>query len=180
MAEPVVLPKFELPGDRPHWVVRAAWITGGLLLLSVVGLGAVIVHHRNLETQAHLAKIEAIAKVKAERDAKIAAVAAAEASARAQKQAEIAAKVAAQTMPVTTVPAPGDLGDVATPGKLAKRGHVHRSHGTHGAKGIAARSEGRSAVSKSDAPDDLSRKKAGRSPSSSKPDPIDELLRKMK
>jgi hypothetical protein len=185
MGDPVVLPKFELPGDKPHWGVRVAWITGGLLLLSVVGLGAVIMHHRNLETQARVAKIEAIEKLKAEHEAKIAAALAAQAAAKARKEAEIAAKLAAQTMPATTMQSAGEPEDLSTPGKPGKRGHGHRSHTAHVTKGTptaprpGTKLDGRSAGSKSESVDDMLRKKPGRS-ASSKADPIDELLKKMK
>lgn len=164
MGQPVVLPKFELQGDKPHWAVRAAWITGGLLLISLVGLGAIIFHHRNLETQAHIAKAEAIARVKAEAEAKVAVIAA---KAKAQREAELEAKVAAQRLPATTLPggvsASGD--SPAVPAKTAKSGQARRSRSAY-AKGN--RSVARSS-SKSDS-----------KPASNKPDAIDELLRKMK
>lgn len=171
MGQPVVLPKFELPGDKPHWAVRAAWITGGLLLISVLALGGVIVHHRNLETQAHLAKAEAIARVKAEADAKVAAIAAA---AKAQKEAELAAaRAAAQRIPATTLPSTG-AGVGATDGSsgahAARTSQARRTH--------AARSKS-SKVGKSSARADKSDKSDARS-AAKKDDAIDELLRKMK
>jgi hypothetical protein len=170
MGQPVVLPKFELSGDKPHWAVLAAWIVGGLLLLSIIGLGAVIVHHRNLVTQAHIARAEAIAKVKAEAEAKVAAAVAA---AKAQKDAELAAKIAAQTVPATTVTTvrstgvPADSSAVAAKGMPtpARPSHSSRGRVPHPFKGIKT-----------------SPKASSRSESraSTKPDAIDELLRKMK
>ena len=169
MGQPVVLPKFELPGDRPHWAIRAAWATGGLLLLSVVGLAAVIMHHRTLETQAHIARAEALAKVKAETDGKIAAAAAAAASARAAREAERAAKLAAQSVPATTVPAAGAVGDGPSGIKSPSRSnHGHRGHSSHASKGLKV-------TGKSGGKAD-----SGRASSSGKPDAIDELLKKMK
>ena len=162
MGQPVVLPKFELSGDRPHWAVRAAWITGGLLLVSVLALGAVIVHHRNLETQAQLAKVEAIARVKAEAEAKVAAVAAA---AKVQKEAELAAKLAAQGLPADTLVGAASTGDSGTSDRAGKASQARRAHASRSGKSFR------------------SAKTAGKSPSksaSSKPDAIDELLRKMK
>jgi hypothetical protein len=173
MGQPVVLPKFELPGDKPHWAIRAAWITGGLLLVSVLALGAVISHHRNLETQADIARTEAVARVRAEADAKVAAIAAV---AKAQREAELEAKVAARlaaqaAIPATTVPGPRDGSDpTALAPKSAKAGHNRRYHSSHGGRAMGThpiltasktggRSEGKSA--------------------SNKPDAIDELLRKM-
>lgn len=171
MGQPVVIPKFELPEDRSHWAVRAAWITGGLLLVSVLGLAAVIVHHRNLENQVQIAKAEAIARVKAEAEAQVAAIAAA---AKAQKEAELAAKVAARSIPATTLPGAttagsggnsGDKANAATGSTQARR-HYSRSAKTFKSKsgpgGVAGfRSDKKPAAS-------------------NKPDAIDELLRKMK
>ncbi|MEP6655136.1 MAG: hypothetical protein ABJA82_17360 [Myxococcales bacterium] len=170
MGQPVVLPKFELQEDRPHWAIRAAWITGGLLLVSVLGLAAVIVHHRNLETQAQIARVEAIARVKAEADAKVAAIAAA---AKAQKEAELAAKVAARSIPATTVPGAatagsGSSGDKA---KAATGSTARRGHSSHSAKAFKSKS----------GPGGLAGFKSDKKPAASnKPDAIDELLRKMK
>ena len=130
MGQPVVLPKFELPGDKPHWAVKAAVVAGILLLISVIGLGAVIMHRNSVETQAHLAKVEALARIKAEADAKVAAAAAA---ARAAKEAELAAKRAAEIAAATTLaaatPAPG--GDPGTDPKSASK-TPRASHGHHG------------------------------------------------
>ena len=166
MGQPVVLPKFDLPGDKPHWAVRAAWVVGGLLLVSVIGLSAVIMHHRTLETQAQLAKAEAIAKIKAEAEAKVAAAAAA---ARAAKEVELAAKLAAQPVPATTVPAVATTGtgDVGGAASASKASRAHRAH--------ASRAKGGKTSSKASAKSD-----SGRGSSSGKPDAIDELLRKMK
>jgi hypothetical protein len=164
MGQPVVLPKFELPGDRPHWAVRTAWIAGGFLLVSIVGLGFVIVHHRNLETQAHIARAEAIAKVRAEAEAKVAIAAA---SAKAERDAVLAAKLAARTVPATTVAAAGASAESPNPGKPAKSNHGHRGHSMRGAKG--SKTAGKTAP----------KSESGKS-ASNKPDAIDELLRKMK
>src|SRR3954468_24521645 len=64
MGDPILLPKFELPGDKTHWAVRLAVISGITLLLAVVGLGAVIMNRHKLEVEAHVAREEAIARVK--------------------------------------------------------------------------------------------------------------------
>src|SRR5438105_12030650 len=60
MGEPILLPKFELPGDKTHWAVRLAVISGITLLAAVVCLGAVIMHRHKLEVDAHVAREEAI------------------------------------------------------------------------------------------------------------------------
>jgi hypothetical protein len=173
MGQPVVLPKFELPGDKPHWAIRAAWITGGLLVVSMVGLGAVIVHHRNLETEAQLAKIEAIAKVKAEAEAKVAAIAA---TAKAQREAELAAKLAAQSIPATTLPSSGAPSS-DTAGDGVKSSQARRSHLSRGAKGGSKMGAG---YGKTGGRGKGTAKGGDSKPASNKPDAIDELLRKMK
>jgi hypothetical protein len=167
MGQPVVLPKFELSGDKPHWAILAAWIVGGLLLLSIIGLGVVIVHHRNLVMEAQIARAEAVARVKAEADARTAA-----AAAQAQKEAELAAKLAGRAVPTTTVPgtaaatgpAPADAPG-AVKAAAPRTSHASRGRVPHGFKAVKATSK---AGSKSEAR------------SSTKPDAIDELLRKMK
>jgi hypothetical protein len=176
MGQPVVLPKFELPGDKPHWAVRAAWIAGGLLLVSIVGLGAVIVHHRNLQTQAILAKDEARARAKADADAKVAAVAAA---AKAAKEAEIAARLAqanaAAAAKAAANAAQGASAGMASGGdgkKPSRSGHRSRSSKAK----VSAKSAGVPGTSSSTA---LKDKSTGGT-RSNKPDAIDDLLKKMK
>lgn len=159
----MVLPKFELQGDKPHWAIRAAWVAGGVLLFSIVGLAAVIMHHRTLETQAHIAKAEAIARVKADAEAKIAA-----AALRAEKEGARAAKLEAQSVPATTVPAAGTTEDAPSGPKPSKSSRSHHGRFAHGGKGakLFPKTGGKS--------------DSGRPAPSGKPDPIDELLKKMK
>jgi hypothetical protein len=177
MGQPVVLPKFELPGDKPHWAVRAAWIAGGLLLLSIVGLGAMIVHHRNLQTQALLAKDEARAKAKADAEAKVLAVAAA---AKAAKEAEIAAKQAqlaavAAAKAAANAPAGGapEMGGA----KVARSSHS--GHRSKYSKTKGGGKVGTSVASASGGGGAIKDKSTGGT-KSNKPDAIDELLKKMK
>ena len=131
MGQQVILPKFELPGDKPHWAVRAAWIAGGLLLISVIGLGAAVMHRNSVETQAHLAKAEALARIKSEAEAKVAAAAAA---ARASKEAEIAAKAAAiEAAAAAKAKAKADAAALAATGDDGStKGAPKSSHGHHG------------------------------------------------
>ena len=190
MGQPMVLPKFEPQGDRPHWVVRAAWVAGGLLLFSIIGLAGVLMHHRTLETQAYVANADAIARAKAEAEAKIAAAAAAAPGIRAERRAARAAMLAAQSVPATTVPATGTM-DAAPSGpkptvpattvlatgtthaapsgpKPTKAVHHHHARSSHGGKGTKISSK---AAETSD---------SGMPPSSSKTDAIDDLLKRMK
>jgi hypothetical protein len=178
MAEPVVLPKFELPGDKPHWAMRLAWVTGGALLVSVLALGGVILHHRSLEARVELARAEAIAKVKAEAEAKakakIDAAAAAVAAVRAAKEAELAAarqKQADRAVPANTLAsvAQTEDGPGARPGGRSRRGH-----GLHGARALRLADK-----STAKAVEDPSGPKASRA-NAAKNDVIDDLLAKMK
>jgi hypothetical protein len=176
MGQPVVLPKFELPGDKPHWAVRLAWVTGAALLVSVLVLGGVILHHRSLEAKVELARQEVMAKAKAEAQAKLDAIAAAVAAARAAKEAEIAAakqKQAERAVPANTVAsvAESDIGGAARSG-----GHARHGHAGHGPKGLHVAAADKAAPVKSDDP---TGKKAARA-NSAKNDVIDDLLAKMK
>lgn len=172
MSDPIVLPKFELPGDRPHWAVRVAWISAVVLLLAIVGLGAIIMHRRGLEVQTHLAKQEAIARVKAEAEAKVAAAAAA---AKAVKEAELADKHATEAAAAAAKVAAGDGDDASAkvPSKVAA--HAHRSHAGHGSHA----DKNPKMVGKTTGKQDSSGSKSS-SGRGSKSDPIDDLLKKMK
>jgi len=188
MGQPMVLPKFEPQGDRPHWVLRAAWVAGGLLLLSIIGLAGVLMHHRTLETRAYVANADVIARAKVEAEAKIAAAAAAVPGIRAERRAR-AAMLAAQSVPATTAPATGTM-DAAPSGPKATVSattvlatgtthaapsgpkptvavHHHHARSSHGGKGRKISSK---AVETS----------ASRMPpSSTKTDAIDDLLKRM-
>jgi len=178
MAEPVVLPKFELPGDKPHWAMRLAWVTGGALLVSVLVLGGVILRHRALEARVEQARADAIAKVAAEAEARVeakrSAAAAAVAAARAAKEAELAAarqKQADRAVPANTLASVGQTEDGAG---ARPSGRSHRGHGLHGAR--AVRLADKSTAKPSEEP---SGQKASRA-NAAKNDVIDDLLAKMK
>jgi uncharacterized membrane protein YgcG len=194
MGEPVVLPKFELHGDKQHWAVKLAWISGIVLIVAVVGLGALVMHHNRLELEAHVAREEAIARVKAEADAKIAT---AVAVARAQREAELAekraiadraaaekaAKAAALASVAGSAGAPADAADGGKPGKGGRS--LHRSHSGHGAKltkiakaDVKGGTGSSGGLSSTGGMKDLST--GGKSSGKGKPDPIDDLLKKMK
>jgi hypothetical protein len=189
MGEPVVLPKFELHEDKPHWAVRLAWISGVMLIVAVVGLGALVMHHNRLELEAHVAREEAIARVKAEADAKIAT---AVAVARAQREAELAekrsiaeraaAEKAAKASALTSAVNPGGGADLVESGRSGNGSKsTHRSHSGHGGKltKVAKAGAGSSSgASSTGGMKDLST--GGKSSGKGKPDPIDDLLKKMK
>lgn len=166
MAQPVVLPKFELPGDKPHWAVRLAWGTGAVLLVSVLGLGAVMVHRHGLESQVEAAKAEAVAQTKAEAERKIAAAATA---LRMAREAELATKQAARTVAANTVPSVAESQETKAP---------RASHGHRGKTG--ASSHGAKVVSSPSAPSDTIVDKSGPKSGGKRADVIDELMAKMK
>jgi len=172
MGEPVVLPKFQLHGDKPHWAVRAAWISGGVLLLSIGGLVAVIMHRHTLEVEAHVAKEEAIARLKSEAESRVAAAAAA---AKAAKEAELADKRATALAAAEAAKAARDASSGTTSGSDGPTGPktTRRSHSGHGGK--SSKLGAKTGISgKTDS--------SSRSSGSGKPksDPIDDLLKKMK
>lgn len=187
MSDPVVLPKFELPGEKPHWAVRAAWISTAVLVVAIVGLVGILMHRHTLEVEAHVKREEAIARVKAEADAKVAAAAAA---AKAAKEAELADRhareeAAAAAKAAALAKKGSEAGEAADDdgegkSKVAKNGG-HRSHSGHGGKGskTAAKSAG-AASSKDSGGGGVKDNSSSLKPKSGKPDPIDDMLRKMK
>jgi len=191
MGDPILLPKFELPGDKTHWAVRLAVISGIALLAAVVCLGAVIMHRHKLEVEAHVAREEAIARVKAEAEAKVAA---AVAVAKAQREAELAEKRAAADRAAAELAAKQAAKEAARAAAAAgsadaladsskgKNGRIHRGHFAHGAKGTKLASatvmKGGAGGDSTGGLKDLST--GGKPSKSGKPDPIDELMKKMK
>jgi len=184
MSDPVVLPKFELPGEKPHWAVRAAWISTAVLVVAIVGLVGILMHRHTLEVEAHVRREEAIARVKAEADAKVAAAAAA---AKAAKEAELADKhaqeaAAAAAKAAALAAKAGEPAETDADGK-AKSGKTtsHRSHSGHGGKSskTAAKASG-STASKDSGGGGVKDNSSSLKPKSGKPDPIDDMLRKMK
>jgi hypothetical protein len=183
MSDPVVLPKFELPGEKPHWAIRAAWVSTAVLVVAIVGLVGVLMHRRTLEVEAHVKREEAIARVRAEADEKVAIAAA---SARAVREAELADKhateAAAAAAKAAALAAAGDATDDSADGKpKAVKAGGHRSHSGHGGKGskTAAKSS-LSASSKDSAGGGVRDNSSSLKPKNGKPDPIDDMLKKMK
>ena len=183
MSDPVVLPKFELPGEKTHWAVRAAWISTGVFVVAIVGLGGVIMHRRSLEVEAHVKREEAIARVRAEADAKVAAAAAA---AKAVREAELAdkrakeAEAAAAKAAALAAASGGDTSpggsDADAKAKAAKT--AHRSHSGHGGKG--SKTAAKAAPPKDAGGGALKDNSTSLKAKSAKSDPIDDMLKKMK
>lgn len=185
MSDPVLLPKFELPGEKPHWAVRAAWISTVVLVVAIGGLVAILMHRHSLEVEAHVRREEAIARVKAEADAKVAAAAAA---AKAAKEAELAdrhareaeaaaAKAAALAAKAGETADSGSAGDAKAKGTKSSG---HRSHSGHGGKGSKSAVKASGAASSKDGGGGVKDNSSSLKPKNGKPDPIDDMLRKMK
>lgn len=180
MGQPVVLPKFEFPDDKPHWAVRLGVATGVALVVSVLALGGVILHHRSLEAKVEQARLDAIAKVKAEAEAKAQAkadaIAAAVAAVRAAKEAELAAAKQKQTaVPANTLGSVAESDGGGSVGSPRASGHSRHGHSGHGGK-LHLAAVDKPAAAKTD---DSGGKKAARA-NSAKNDVIDDLLAKMK
>src|SRR3569623_160526 len=179
MSDPGVLPKFELPGEKPHWAVRAAWISTAVLVVAIVGLVGILMHRHTLEVDAHVKREEAIARVKAEMDAKVAAAAAA---AKAVKEAELADKraqeaAAAAAKAAALAAKAGEAADVDPDAKAkAAKTSGHRSHSGHGGKGSKTAAKSAPSTSAKDS-GGIKDNSSSLKPKNGKPDPIDDMLR---
>jgi colicin import membrane protein len=136
MSEKVVLPKFDIPSESAHPVVKAVAIVGALLLVSMLILGGAIWKRRAAQLAAEQRRDALIAARVAEANAAIEAAKArvAEAAAKeAAAKAEAAAKIEAAKLAAAAAKAhPADGSKVA----VADAGHHHAHHGKAGkAKG---------------------------------------------
>jgi hypothetical protein len=156
MSEKVVLPKFRLPGRRPHWMVMVLWGVGALVVVQVAVLAALALQrHPDEAAAAPAATTTAPAAAAAHATASTPAPAPAVASTAAAPTTAPGSRVLTGGMPAPTAP----LAD----GAVARRPVHHRSHHEHG-HGAPARTLA----------------KAGRPEAPSKPDALDELLKKFK
>jgi len=151
MSEKVVLPKFRLPGRRPHWMVMVLWGVGALVLVQVAVLAALALRHPDEAAAAPVATTPSPAAAAAPATASTPAPAPAVASAAAAPTTATGSRVLTGGMPAPTAPLPDRA--------VAKRPvHHHSRHGTP-ARTLA---------------------RAGRPEAPSKPDALDELLKKFK
>ncbi len=153
MSNPIVLPKFNLPGQRAKWVIRTLWIAGGLVAVQMVVL-AVVLWNRQAPAVATLpASAPPVART----------------TATAPRPATPAAVAASpENQPVAAASQPSSDGAVAkreaAPSKPARRAGHRPKHGKLLAKASASQPRSGKSGSKG----------------SGKPDAIDELLRKFK
>jgi hypothetical protein len=113
MSEKVVLPKFNVPGLRPHWMVMALWGVGGLVVIQAVVFAVIAWRHQGAEAAAAAASAPP-------------AVAAAPAARVPDPVAAPAVAPSAAAIKGAGLPAPGAA--VATP---PRRAAVARHAGRH-------------------------------------------------
>jgi hypothetical protein len=102
MSEKVVLPKFDLPGDRMHPAMKVLLSVAGLLVFAMVLLGGALWRHRSMELAEEARKQAVIAARTAEANAVAEAAKARQAEAQASAaaaQAKIAEVNAAKHAP---------------------------------------------------------------------------------
>ena len=174
MSEKVVLPKFDIPSESVHPVVKAVAIVGALLLVSMLILGGAIWKRREAQLAAEQRRDALIAARVAEANAAIEAAKAraAEAAAKvAAAKAEAAAKIEAAKLAAAA--AKGQPGDGSKTSVADASGGHHHHHGK------AAKSKGKggdSAVAAKGSGDDKkSAAKGGRDNAA-----IDKLLAQFK
>jgi hypothetical protein len=168
MGEKVVLPKFELPGDRTHPALKILAIVGGMMLLCTGILGMAVWRHHTQQMAAEARQEALIAQRTAEANA-----AAEAAKARA---AEAAAKIAAaQAAKAASTPTAGPAVAAADGGSAkAAGGSHHKASGRHHASSSKAGSA-KTVASKGGEPE----KKVAQKPAK-KDDAVDKILASFK
>jgi colicin import membrane protein len=164
MGEKVVLPKFDLPGDRMHPTTKILLGAGVLLLVSLMVLGGAVWHRRSLQLAAEQRQAALIAARTAEANAAAEAAKARIAEAEAKKAAEQGK--AAERLAAKNAPAPAAIADGG--GKATAHKSSSRKSSSKSATKVVA--------SKTDAKDE-----AKKSPGSKRDDAaIDKLLASFK
>jgi hypothetical protein len=136
MSEKVVLPKFDIPSESAHPVVKAVAIVGALLLVSMLILGGAIWKRRAAQLAAEQRR-DALIAARVAIEAAKARVAEAAAKAAAAK-AEAAAKIEAAKLAAAAAKAHSADG---SNGALADASSGHR-HGGHHGKGAKSKGKG--------------------------------------
>jgi len=176
MSEKVVLPKFDIPSESVHPVVKAVAIVGALLLISMLILGGAIWKRREAQLAAEQRRDALIAARVAEANAAIEAAKAraAEAAAKvAAAKAEAAAKVEAAKLAAAA--AKGQPGD-GSKTTVAEASGGHHHHHAKGAKGKGkGKGEDGAMAAKGSGDDKKSAAKGGRDNAA-----IDKLLAQFK
>jgi hypothetical protein len=150
MAEKVVLPKFDLPGDRMHPTTKILLGVGVLLLVSLMVLGGAVWHRRSLQLAAEQRQAALIAARTAEANAAAEAAKARIAEAEAKKAADQAK--AAEKLAAKNAPAPAATADAGK--ATAHKGGARKGSSKGSSKAVAsatpAKDEKKSSGSKRD------------------------------
>jgi hypothetical protein len=168
MGEKVVLPKFELPGDRTHPALKILAVVGGMMLLCTGILGMAVWRHHSEQMAAEAKQAALIAQRTAEANAAAEAAKARAAEAAAKLAAAQAAKAGAATPAAPTAVAT-DTGAAKAAGASHHRHHASPSK-TSGAKTVAAKGTG---------PEETTGKKVAQKPAK-KDDAVDKILASFK
>ena len=127
MGEKVVLPKFELPGDRTHPAVKVLAIVGGMMVLCTTILGMALWRHHSQQMAAEARQEALIAQRTAEANAQAEA-----AKARAaEAAAKIAASQAAQAAKAQAAKTPSAAMVASADADAGKSGGSHRRSSGH-------------------------------------------------
>lgn len=134
MAEKVVLPKFDLPGDRMHPTTKILLGVGVLLLVSLMVLGGAVWHRRSLQLAAEQRQAALIAARTAEANAAAEAAKARIAEAEAKKAADQAK--AAEKLAAKNAPAPAASSDAGK--ATAHKSSARKSSSKGSSKAVAS------------------------------------------
>lgn len=131
----IVLPKFKVPGEPPRWAMRALWATGGMVVVSLVVLGGVVVNRNSVDAKNLQANVRNVGGQRAEATAP--PVAPAPAAATAPAPASVAEVTAASSS--NDEPGADGTGRKSS-GKHGARGHHGKRSRSHGKVAIASKS----------------------------------------
>ena len=162
MSTKVILPNFTLPGDGPHPAVRALWVSGGLLVIATVILGAAVWHKQSVNA----AVVAATAKATAEL--------AQPASAEVARQAAPAQQALAAAAPSAVVEAAAPVAAEAPAAEASAPTGRHKHH-RHHVRAVRASSHGKAVAVRAAGDGKASRKSTPRND-----DAIDRLLKQFK
>jgi hypothetical protein len=149
MDQKVVLPKFNVPGLRAHWMTRALWAVGALVVAQAVVFGVILT--RRESSPATPGPLQATALPTSALPAPAATTPA------ATSAPPVPVPVAAAAAPTAPTPAAPALA-TESPARKARGAH-HRSVAHHarrgGGRSVAAAGATRKSAAKSDELDDL-------------------------
>jgi hypothetical protein len=171
MSEKVVLPKFDLPSESMHPVIKATLYVGAVLLVSMLILGGAVWRRRSAQMAAE-ARVEALIAARTAEANAVAEAAKARAAEAEARQAAAQAKIAAAAEAASAAAAAKHDANSKTVA-VASAGHHHGAGAHHHGKAPAAKG----AVAVKGGTDD---KKPAAPKSTRNNDAIDKLLAQYK